>query len=89
MFPRRLLLGFLFSLSALVFLMAATSSAGPRPQIQAPFRLVIDPGHGGSNMGCIFLVLNLFQYPLKSLLLLSNRFLFNLRKHKRGCHFYP
>jgi N-acetylmuramoyl-L-alanine amidase len=53
MFPRKLLVGFLVTLSALVFLMAATTSAAPRPVVNDAFRVVIDPGHGGSNEGCL------------------------------------
>lgn len=53
MVPRRLLLGFLFTLGAVVFLMAANvKAAGPTPVISRAFRVVIDPGHGGSNEGC-------------------------------------
>ena len=53
MFPRKLVLGFLVTLSAVVFLMAASSVAAPRPVVNDRFRIVIDPGHGGSNEGCL------------------------------------
>lgn len=48
----RLWVGFLVTLCALVFLMATSASAGPKPVLDQPFRIVIDPGHGGSNEGC-------------------------------------
>ncbi len=50
---QRLLLGFLVTLCALVFLMATGVSAGPKPVLERPFTVVIDPGHGGSNEGCL------------------------------------
>ena len=53
MFPRKLLFGFLVTFSALVFLMATSSQAAPRPVVNDSFRIVIDPGHGGSNEGCL------------------------------------
>lgn len=53
MIPRKLLVGFLVTLSAMVFLMATTSTAAPRPVINDSFLVVIDPGHGGSNEGCL------------------------------------
>ncbi len=32
---------------------AAEQTAGPRPEIDQPFVVVVDPGHGGTNEGCL------------------------------------
>lgn len=47
---------FLLGLSALTAgvagLRPARAFAAPKPIVEQPFRLVIDPGHGGENLGC-------------------------------------
>lgn len=32
---------------------AATGAVGPRPVVERSFVIVLDPGHGGSNRGCV------------------------------------
>lgn len=39
-------------LAATAALPAAGAEAGPRPQAERPFVIMLDPGHGGTNPGC-------------------------------------
>ncbi|MEM6993197.1 MAG: N-acetylmuramoyl-L-alanine amidase [Myxococcota bacterium] len=42
-----------FAVSAPTVADAATQSAGPKPAVQQRFVVVVDPGHGGTNDGCL------------------------------------
>ncbi len=46
------MLGFAAIAAGTAVMMPGVAAAAPKPTVQRPFLLVIDPGHGGDNSGC-------------------------------------